>query len=153
MWVHTPYPYLSPQGGKELHRFGAQARLRSKFKADRLPNALCLHPAAPSVNFRFTSSTAPSASARCSPGRAPPLGWCGISISGSFAIPKNFASVRPNSMKIDWQRVTVGFPFFCNSIASWTLHDVHEPHAPKPVIIASHRPTISSMIVLGAPCM
>ena len=68
-------------------------------------------------------------------------------------MPKNFASVRASSMKIDWHKVTVGFPFFCNSMASWTLHDVHDPQAPKPVITASLRFKISSMIGFGAPCM
>ena len=68
-------------------------------------------------------------------------------------MPKNFASVLASSMKIDWQSVTVGFPFFCNSMASWTLHDVHDPQAPKPVMTASHRVNISSMIGRGAPCM
>ncbi len=68
-------------------------------------------------------------------------------------MPKNFASVRASSMKIDWHSVTVGFPFSCNSMASWTLHDVHDPQAPKPVITASHRLKISSMIGFGAPCM
>jgi hypothetical protein len=69
------------------------------------------------------------------------------------ASPKNFASVLASSMKIDWQSVTVGLPFFCNSIASWTLHDVHDPQAPKPVMTASHRFTNSSIVALGAPCM
>ena len=68
-------------------------------------------------------------------------------------MPKNFASVFANSMKIDWQRVTVGFPLFCSSMASWTLHDVHDPQAPRPVMTASQRLRISSMIGLGAPCM
>jgi len=68
-------------------------------------------------------------------------------------MPKNLASVRASSMKIDWHSVTVGFPFFCSSMASWTLHDVHDPQAPKPVITASQRFKISSMIGFGAPCM
>jgi hypothetical protein len=67
--------------------------------------------------------------------------------------PKNFASVLASSMKIDWHRVTVGFPFFCSSMASWTLHDVHDPQAPRPVMTASHRLANSSMIGLGAPCI
>ena len=108
---------------------------------------------AASVSFSFTLSTAPSASARCSPGRAPPLGWCGISTRGKLETPKNFASVRPSSIKIDWHRVTVGLPRCCSSIASWTLHDVHDPQAPRPVITASHRLTNSSIIGFGAPCM
>ena len=74
-------------------------------------------------------------------------------MNGKFGIPKNFASVLPNSIKIDWQRVTVGFPFFCSSMASWTLHDVHDPQAPRPVITASHRVNSSSIIGFGAPCI
>ena len=68
-------------------------------------------------------------------------------------MPKNFASVPASAIKIDWHRVTVGLPFFCSSMASWTLHDVHDPQAPRPVITASHRLRISSMIGFGAPCM
>ena len=68
-------------------------------------------------------------------------------------MPKNFASVLPSSMNIDWQSVAVGLPCCWISMASWTLHDVQDPQAPRPVITASHRLTNSSIIALGAPCI
>ena len=54
-----------------------------------------------SVRVVLTSPTAILASSLCSPGLAPPLGWCGISISGNCDIPKNFASFLANSINMD----------------------------------------------------
>jgi hypothetical protein len=68
-------------------------------------------------------------------------------------MPKNFASVLPNSIKMDWQSVTVGLPRLCSSMASWTLHEVQDPQAPRPVITASQRLEYSFMMSAGAPCM
>jgi hypothetical protein len=53
-------------------------------------------------------------------------------------------------MKIDWHKVTVGFPRFW-SMASWTS-TMYTTLKPQSVITASHRLTIPHSS-FGAPCM
>src|SRR5206468_217820 len=74
--IHTPYPFLSPQGGKESHQSkhpNSITRSRFSTRSSRHPTLVFFSPP-PSVNCSLTKLIAPSASARCSPGLAPPLG-------------------------------------------------------------------------------
>ena len=47
------------------------------------------------------------------------------------------ALVRESILKLVETMAQLGFPTFSKAMASWTLHDEHEPQSPRPVIMAS----------------
>ena len=65
--------------------------------------------------------------------------------TGRSGCPSAFACVRASTWKAVVAMVSVARRRFCNSTASWTLHDVHEPQSPDPVMIRSHWSTSSCM--------
>ena len=96
------FPYPNHKGGRNSNAKPPVKFYKAGIDRENAPLIrTCLASQPPNVSFSFTLSTAPSASARCSPGRAPPLGWWGISTSGRLTMPKNFASVLPSSINID----------------------------------------------------
>ncbi len=100
--VHPPILAFPHKGGRNSNAKQPVKFYKAGIDRENAPLIrTCLASQPPNVSFSFTLSTAPSASARCSPGRAPPLGWWGISTSGRLTMPKNFASVLPSSINID----------------------------------------------------
>jgi hypothetical protein len=76
----------------------------------------------------------------------PPRG-CWMTAMGSLGNPSALASTRPRVTNSVEQMVAVGTPRFSSAMASWILHDVHEPHSPTALSTTSHCASASSISV------
>ena len=75
---------------------------------------------------------------------------CATTAIGSAGSPRADACARPNVVNAAEQIVTAARPRFATSTLSWTLHDVHDPQSPDPVMTRSHCPASSATIGSGA---
>lgn len=69
---------------------------------------------------------------------------------GRSGWPRARAWRRPKATNSREQIVSATGPRFETSTPSWTLHEVHEPQSPEPVMTTSHCVASSSTTVLGA---
>ena len=107
----------------------------------------------PRGSTKVSSSRANAASARLrtSSDFTVPIGWRTITIgeSGALKASRSDFARASNGCVIT---VTANLPRFWISMESWTLHDVHEPQSPRPLITKSLWAASSSKSFLGAPC-
>lgn len=69
---------------------------------------------------------------------------------GSAGQPSARACAVPSVRNAVEQMVTAAVPRFTASMLSWTLHDVHDPQSPEPVITRSHSSATSRSMASGA---
>ena len=69
---------------------------------------------------------------------------------GRSGMPKAFASAKPNCKNSSVHRVTVGTPLFSSSMASWILHEVHDPQSPMALTTPWHSFASSSINAAGS---
>jgi len=69
---------------------------------------------------------------------------------GNPAPPSADACARPSVTNAFEQTVTASRPRFTACTLSWTLHDVHDPQSPDPVMMRSQSRTTSASVSSGA---